>query len=167
MHHLYPQAKHNVISTRCIADKALVDFNANGLRIRSSDRLIPFDAEYCTMYIQSKAPLEQPRHPDAFAAILATDTSRYFSDGRPCFGGITKGHRDASTRRNSPTDIGTKQVASRGALLWIERHVFWRGMCCLCGGVLGFVLVVCDLFKWSTRELIIHRVLKRTRGLHF
>ena len=104
--HLYPQAKHNVISTRCIADKALVDFNANGLRIRSSDRLIPFDAEYCTMYIQPKAPLEQPRHPDAFAAILATD-SRYFSDGRPCFGGITKDPRDASTMRNSPIDMGT------------------------------------------------------------
>ena len=104
--HLYPQAKHNVISTRCIADKALVDFKANGLRIRSSDRLIPFDAEYCTMYIQPKAPLEQPRHPDAFAAILATD-SRYFSDGRPCFGGITKGPRDASTMRNSPSDMGT------------------------------------------------------------
>ena len=104
--HLYPQAKHNVISTRCIADKALVDFKANGLRIRSSDRLIPFDAEYCTMYIQPKAPLEQPRHPDAFAAILATD-SRYFSDGRPCFGGITKDPRDASTMRNSPIDMGT------------------------------------------------------------
>ena len=61
--HLYPQAKHNVISTRCIADKALVDFKANGLRILSSDRLIPFDAEYCTMSLQPKAPLEQPRHP--------------------------------------------------------------------------------------------------------
>ena len=37
--HLYPEAKHNVISTKCIADKALVDFNANGLRIRSSDQV--------------------------------------------------------------------------------------------------------------------------------
>ena len=104
--HLYPEAKHNVISTECIADKALVDFNANGLRIRSSDRLLSFDADYCTRYIQPKAPLEQPRHPEAFAAILATD-SRYFSHGRPCFGGITKGPGDTSTRRNSPTDMGS------------------------------------------------------------
>jgi hypothetical protein len=60
-----------------------------------------------------------------------------------------------------------KQVASRGALLWIERHVFCGYMCCLCGGVLGFVLVVCDLFKWSTRELICLCVLKPTRELRF
>ena len=62
----------------------------------------------CSVAVASAlaALTRSPSHPEAFAAILATD-SRFFSNGRPCFGGITKGPRDTSTRRNSPTDMGS------------------------------------------------------------
>ena len=69
--HLLPGGKTNVLSTEKIKDKALIDFRADGLRLKNG-ALLPFDAAYCEFRVRpagtrsdSAAP---KRHLEAFFA---------------------------------------------------------------------------------------------------
>lgn len=100
--HLYPEGTANVLATRNIADKAVIDFNTMALRLRNGE-LLPFDAGYCSFYVHPcglNIIKATHRHPEATSAILNTGV-------RSFFGGITGGPRNASgTSELSPEELG-------------------------------------------------------------
>ena len=102
--HLYPQGTANVLATRNIADKAIINFKSMALQCSDGD-MLPFDAGYCAFHVRpilNKSDLDtMQRHPDATSAILNTGVRTYF-------GGITGGPRNTSgTSTQSPEELGS------------------------------------------------------------
>ena len=72
--HLYPEARANVLATKPIHERAIPDLTKQCLRMTCDGHELPFDAGYCSMFINPvQSPFfcaYEPRHPEVAAAIL-------------------------------------------------------------------------------------------------